>query len=203
MKSMGLPAKHPDPHLTFAEVKIVDDEGRELGPQKTGELLVRSPVMMKGYFKDEEKTRETIRDGWLHTGDYVFRDEEGYLYFVDRKQDIIRRRGENISATEVENALTSHPRISEAAVLGVPAELGEEEVLALLVLKENETLSAEEVIDWCEERLAEFKVPRFLQFRSRLPLTPTGRIAKSLIREEESLLASARDMQDYRRQKKS
>jgi crotonobetaine/carnitine-CoA ligase len=194
MKSMGLPAGHPDPKRTFAEVKIVDEGGRELGPNRTGELIVRSPVMMQGYFKEEEKTRETIRDCWLYTGDYAYRDEEGYLFFVDRKKDVIRRRGENISATEVETVLLSHPKIAEAAVIAVPSELGEDEVLAALVLKEHESLSPEEVIDWCRGRLAEFKMPRFIQFRKHLPSTATGRIAKYLLKEETDLVASAHDL---------
>jgi carnitine-CoA ligase len=199
MKSMGLPAKHPDSHRTFAEVKIVDEKGVELGPNQTGELIVRSPVMMKGYFKEEEKTRETIQNGWLYTGDYAYRDEAGYLFFIDRKKDIIRRRGENISATEVETLLLSHPKIGEAAVVAVPAELGEDEVLAALVVKENQVLSPEEAIDWCRERLADFKIPRFIQFRTSFPYTPTGRIAKYLLREEKDLRASAIDLEEYKR----
>jgi carnitine-CoA ligase len=197
MKSMGLPAKHPT--LPFAEVKIVDEKGRELPSGQTGELIVRSPVMMKGYFKDEEKTRETIRDGWLYTGDYAYRDEDGYLFFVDRKKDIIRRRGENISASEVEAVLLAHPKVAETAVIAVPAELGEDEVMACIVLKEKETMAAEEIGDWCRERLAEFKVPRFVQFRKSLPYTPTGRIAKYLLKEEKDLRTSAVDLEDYRK----
>lgn len=202
MKSMGLPARHPNPHLTFAEVKIVDDQGREMSPGRQGELIVRSPVMMKGYFKEEEKTREVIRDGWLYSGDYAYKDEDGYLFFVDRKKDIIRRRGENISATEVETTLLAHPKIAEAAVIAVPAELGEDEVLAALVVKETEVLSPAEVTDWCKERLAEFKVPRFVQFRRNLPYTPTGRVAKYLIKEEKNLLAISHDMEAHRKLKK-
>jgi crotonobetaine/carnitine-CoA ligase len=123
MKSMGLPAKHPDPNRTFTKVRIVNEEGRDLGPHETGELIVRSPVMMQGYFKDEEMTRQTIRDGWLYTGDQVYRDEDGYLFFVDRKKDIIRRKGENISATEIEITLMANPKVQEAAVIAVPSEL--------------------------------------------------------------------------------
>jgi crotonobetaine/carnitine-CoA ligase len=199
MKSMGLPARHPDPKLTFSEVRIVDDQGRDLGPGETGELIVRSPVMMQGYFKDEEKTRETIRDGWLYTGDYVYRDEDGYLFFVDRKKDIIRRKGENISATEIEMGLMAHPKVLEAAVIAVPSELGEDEVLAGILLKENRKMTAEEVIDWCRPRLANFKVPRYIQFRSDFPRTPTQRIAKYIWKKEGDLIESSWDMEAYKK----
>ncbi len=200
MKSMGLPAKHPDPQITFAEVKIVDEKGQEQGPGEIGELIVRSPVMMKGYYKDEEKTREAIRGGWFYTGDYAYQDPDGYLFFVDRKKDIIRRRGENISATEVELTLLGHLRIAEAAVIAVPAELGEDEVMACLVLKENQTLTSQEVIDWCKDRLASFKVPRYVQFRKSLPYTATGRIAKYLLKEEKDLISSAHDLEGYKKE---
>jgi crotonobetaine/carnitine-CoA ligase len=199
MKSMGLPARHPNPKLTFSEVRIVDDQGRDLGPGETGELIVRSPVMMQGYFKDEEKTRETIRDGWLYTGDYVYRDEDEYLFFVDRKKDIIRRKGENISATEIEMALMAHPKVLEAAVIAVPSELGEDEVLAGILLKENQTMTAEEVMDWCQPKLANFKIPRYVQFRSDFPRTPTQRIAKYIWKKEGDLIRFSQDMESYKK----
>jgi len=198
-KSMGLPARHPSPKLKFAEVKIVDEQGKELGPGEAGELIVRSPVMMQGYFKDEEKTRETIRDGWLYTGDYAFKDEDGYLFFVERKKDIIRRKGENISATEVEFVLQAHEKIFEAAVIAVPSELGEDEVLAAIVPKENQTMTPEEVIDWCKNRLANFKVPRYIKFRSDLPKTPTERVAKYILKQEKNLIESSHDMELYKK----
>jgi len=200
MKSMGIPAKHPDLNLTFAEVKVVDEEGKTVGPGVKGELIVRSPVMMKGYFKDEKKTQEAIRDGWLYTGDYVYQDEDGYLFFVDRKKDIIRRKGENISAMEVETAILSNPKVFEVAVLAVPSELGEDEVLAVLGLKEGEQLTPEEVIDWCKGRLADFKIPRYIQFRGSLPKTATQRIAKYLLKEEKDLLAASFDLESYKKE---
>ncbi|MBI5968214.1 MAG: AMP-binding protein [Deltaproteobacteria bacterium] len=198
-KSMGLPARHPSPNLKFAEVKIVDEQGKELGPGEAGELIVRSPVMMQGYFKDEEKTQETIRDGWLYTGDYAFKGEDDYLYFVDRKKDIIRRKGENISATEVEFVLQANEKIFEAAVIAVPSELGEDEVLAAIVLKENQTITPEEVIAWCQDHLANFKVPRYVQFRSSLPKTPTERVAKYVLKQEADLIPSSHDMMFYKK----
>jgi len=199
MKSMGVPAKHPDPDRVFTEVRIVNEEGRDLGPHETGELIVRSPVMMQGYFKDEEMTRQTIRDGWLYTGDHVYRDEDGYLFFVDRKKDIIRRKGENISATEIEITLMANPKVQEAAVIAVPSELGEDEVLAGIVLKGDQTMTAEEAIDWCQARMARFKVPRYIQFRTGFPRTPTLRVAKYIWKKEESLIQSSSDMESYKK----
>lgn len=200
MKSMGLPARHPDPSVTFAEVRIVDDNGQEVSPGQTGEVIVRSPVMMKGYFKDPQKNKEAFRDGWFYTGDYAYKDEDGYFYFVDRKKDIIRRRGENISAAEVENVINENPKVLEAAVIGVPAELGEEEVMACIVVKPNQSMSPEEVIDWCKSRLAGFKIPRFIQFREDLPKTSTQRTMKNVLKEKgEELIKKAYDMEPYKK----
>jgi crotonobetaine/carnitine-CoA ligase len=199
MKSMGLPARHPEPSLTFSEVKIVSDDGRELGSGETGEIIVRSPVMMQGYFKDDEKTKEAIRDGWFYTGDYAFKDEDGYLFFVDRKKDIIRRKGENISSHEVEMVINANSKVLEAVVIGVPSELGEEEVMAHIVLKENQTITPEEVIDWCKDYLAEFKVPRYVKFRKSLPKTSTQRTAKYILKQEEGLIESSHDMESYKK----
>lgn len=180
--SIGLPATHPDPSLRFMEMKIFDENDEELPPGNIGEIALKSPALMKGYFKDPEKTAEAIRKGWFHTGDYGFMDEDGYFYFVDRKKDIIRRRGENISSKEVEDVLNMHPKVLESAVIPVPSELGEDDVKACVILKPGEELPAEELISWCKERLAYFKVPRFIEYRQSLPKTPTGRIEKYLLK---------------------
>lgn len=199
IKSMGLPAKHPNPSLTFSEVKIVDNDGKELGPGKIGEIIVRSPVMMKGYLNDEERTQEAIRDGWFHTGDLGYKDEDGYLFFVGREKDIIRRRGENISANEVESVITASPKVSEAAVVAVPSKLGEDEVMAIIVLKKGKKMAPEEVIDWCMGRLADFKIPRFVKFTKILPKTPTQKVAKYTLKQEKDLVNSSHDMEEYRK----
>src|ERR1700754_612419 len=99
---MGVPRHHPDPSVPRTEAKIVDDEGREVGPDVVGELVLRNAAMMSGYFRDPERTAEALVDGWLHTGDSAYRDADGFFFFVDRKKDIIRRRGENVSSLEVE-----------------------------------------------------------------------------------------------------
>lgn len=199
MKSMGLPAKHPDPSITFSEMRIVDDSGQEVPLGITGELIVRNPVMLKGYFRDPEKTKEALRDGWFYTGDYAYKDEDGYYFFVDRKKDIIRRRGENISASEVETVINQNPKILESAVIAIPSELGEDEVMACVILKPDQAMTAEEIIDWCKDRLATFKVPRFVQFRENLPKTATQRTAKHVLKKEEDLVKKAYDMETYKK----
>ncbi|MFC1915382.1 AMP-binding protein [Chloroflexota bacterium] len=199
MNSMGLPARHPDPSVTFSQMKVIDEDGKEAPPGKTGELVVRSPVMMEGYFKDPQKTREAIRDGWFHTVDYVYKDKDGYYFFVDRKEGIIRRRGENISSREVENVINGNQKVLETAVIAVPSELGEDEVMACIVVKPNQSMSAEEVIDWCKDRLANFKIPRFIQFRKDLPKTPTQGILKIVLKEEASTMEQVHNMAPYKK----
>lgn len=197
MGSMGLPSKHPA--IEFTKMKIVDDNGGELPPGGTGELVVKSPVMMRGYFRDPEKTKEAIRDGWFYTGDYAYKNEGGYYYFVDRKKDIIRRRGENISAREVETVINENPKVVEAAVIAVPSELGEDEVMACIALKPGINMTPEEVVLWCKERLARFKVPRYVQLRDRFPKTATQRTQKNVIKEEKDLLTKAHDMEAFKK----
>lgn len=186
--SIGLPSKHPDPKVKFTEMKIVDEDDQELPAGKIGELVIRSPVLMKGYFKDPEKTAETMGNGWLHTGDYAYRDEDGYFYFVERKKEIIRRRGENVSPTEVEDVINQHPKVETSAVINVPAELGEDDIKAYVVIKVGQELAPEEIISWCQEQLAYFKVPRYLEFRKELPKTESEKIAKHVLKQERANL---------------
>jgi crotonobetaine/carnitine-CoA ligase len=181
--SIGKPRLHPDRRLTNA-VRVVDDDGNDVPPGAVGELVVRNAMIMKGYFGDPERTAEVIRDGWLYTGDYASYDEEGFFYFVDRKKDIVRRRGENVSSLEVELTLMSHPAVEEAAVVGVPAELTDEEVLAFVVPRDGWTADPAELVAWCAERLADFKVPRYVQVVESLPKTPTQKVAKVELRAE-------------------
>jgi carnitine-CoA ligase len=183
MRSMGLPAPHPDPGVTFAQVKVVDNRGETLSAGDKGELIIRSPVMMKGYYKDARRTREAVRDGWFYSGDYVYRDADGYLFFVDRKKDIIRKRGENISAAEIEAVINSSPKVLENAVIAVPSELGEDEVMACIVLKKDAVMTPEEIVSLCKSRLADFKVPGRIAFLDALPKTATERVAKHILRK--------------------
>ena len=197
MGSIGLPARHPDPGLVFSQVKIVDSEGQEAEPGQQGEIMVKSAVMMKGYYRDPQATSQAIEDGWFHTGDLGYQDQEGYFYFVDRLKDIIRRKGENLSAAEVERAINAHQAVADSAVIAVPSEMGEDEILALIVLGPGQTLTPEEVIDWCQPRLARFKLPRFIQFRQALPKTATSRTEKYILKKEADLAQKSFDMRSY------
>jgi crotonobetaine/carnitine-CoA ligase len=170
----------------YYEAQLVDDDDMEVGIGEVGEIVVRPKkpyIMMTDYYRMPDKTLETYRNLWFHTGDYAKRDEDGYFYFVDRKKDAIRRRGENISSFEVEKVINAHPQILECAVFAVPSELGEDEVKANVVLKEDQTLPPERLIEFCNERMAHFAVPRYVEFVTELPKTPTNRIEKYRLRE--------------------
>jgi crotonobetaine/carnitine-CoA ligase len=180
--SLGKARQHHDPRIVN-EARAVDEEGHEVPPGDVGELVFRNPVLMKGYYRDPEQTAAAIRDGWLHTGDLVRRDEDGFFYYVDRKKDIIRVRGENVSSAEVEGVLAAHPAVLEAAVIAVPSELTEDEVAAFVVARPGDALTAQELIDWCARQLASFKVPRHLWFLEALPKTETQRAEKPRLRE--------------------
>jgi crotonobetaine/carnitine-CoA ligase len=169
------------------DVKIVDDHDIECAPNTTGEIVARGKepyTQMDGYYNNPEATVSAFRNLWFHTGDYAYRDEDGYFYFVDRKKDALRRRGENISSFEVEKVINAHPKVLESGVFAVPSELGEDEVMAALVLKKGEKLTPEELIAYCNDRMAYFAVPRYLEFRESLPKTPTQRVEKYKLREE-------------------
>lgn len=179
--AMGRPRKLPARGI-LNDVRIVDAEGRDCPPGAPGELLLRNAVMMAGYYKDPERTAEALRGGWLHTGDIAYRDEEGDFFFVDRKKELIRRRGENISPAEVEAVLNSHPAVAEAAVIGVPSEFSEEDVVACVVLKERASAAPDDLRQWCAARLAPFKVPTTWRFLDALPKTSTQKVQKEALR---------------------
>ena len=184
-RSSGLPRQHPDSRFKN-EVCVLDDTGSLLPAGEVGEIVLRNPAVTPGYWGSEEETRAALRGGWFHTGDLGRLDEEGYLYFVDRKKDVIRRRGENVSSLEVEEVLKKEPRVLDCAVIGVPSELAEEEVKVFVVVRPGEQMNPEEVVYWCAERLAHFKVPRYVEFRKELPRTPSLRVRKDLLRRDTS-----------------
>jgi crotonobetaine/carnitine-CoA ligase len=191
--SMGKPSLHPDDAVPLGEVKIVDDDGVEVPIGTHGEIAVKTPVVMKGYWRDPEATQNAFRDGWFLTGDLGWKDADGYFWFVARKKDIIRRRGENISGAEIDRIAGDHPDVVEAAAIGVPAELGEEEVLLAVVRKPGSTATERDILAWCRERLAAFKVPRYVIFLDTLPHTPTHRVAKFQLRKDATLKTRATD----------
>jgi long-chain acyl-CoA synthetase len=178
--SIGIP--WPD-----TDVRLVDVvKGREDVPQgQPGEILIRSPLVMQGYWNNEEETRGQMRDGWLHTGDIAVRDEEDYLYIVDRKKDMIIAGGFNIYPREIDEVLFQHPKIREAVSVGIADPYRGETVKAFVVLKEGVSASAEEIIDFCKEHLAAYKVPRQVEFRQALPKSAVGKILRKVLRAEE------------------
>jgi len=193
--SIGRPALHPDHRVRFAELRVADEEGRDVPDGETGELLARTPILMKGYYRDPEQTAAAYRDGWFMTGDLVRRERDGFYYFVARKKDIIRRRGENIAGAELDRVVGLHPGVAEAAAIAVPAELGEDEILVAVVAKPGTILTAGDIAQWCAERLAPAKVPRYVAFVDSLPHTPTHRVAKFPLKNDPTLLARAVDLQ--------
>ncbi len=167
----------------FMDAKIVDDEGKEVPPGTVGELLLKGPRLMKEYAFNPEMTKKTIEDGWLHTGDLAYMDEEGYIYFADRKKDLIIRGGENIFPVEIEDVLRKHPKIQDVAVIGYPHPRLVEIAMAIIQLKPGETMKEEEVIEFCKEAgLAKYKWPEKIVF-AEVPRNPSGKIEKPKLRE--------------------
>ncbi len=177
--SIGLP-------LDDVEIQVRDEKGKSLPAGKIGEIVVRSPRIMKGYWKDEAKTKEAFTaDGWYRTGDMGYVDEEGYIYLSGRGDDVIVRGGENIGPDEVESVLYSHPKVEEAAVIGIKDIEWGQQVRAVVRLKKDETATEEEIIDFCRPRLAGFKRPSSVVFvKEELPKTSTGKVLRRVLREQ-------------------
>ncbi|MFA7670138.1 MAG: AMP-binding protein [Burkholderiaceae bacterium] len=195
--SVGKLCHHPDPELKFAELRVVDEAGNDVPVGQVGEFLVRTPTLMQGYFRDPEQTQAAFREGgWFVTGDLGSRDADDFVWFVGRKKDIIRKRGENISGAELDRVVGNHPAVQEAAAIAVPAELGEDEILMVVVRRPGHEVSAQDIADWCAARLARIKVPRFVVFVDELPHTATHRVEKHKLKKDPSLLARAIDLQE-------
>jgi acyl-CoA synthetase (AMP-forming)/AMP-acid ligase II len=176
--SCGLP-------VAFRRLRIAGPEGREVPAGATGELWIGGAGLMHGYHRRPDATADTLRDGWLRTGDLVRRDADGFHHVLGRIKDVIRRSGENISASEIETVLTGLPEIVEAAAIGVPDELRGEEVKVCLVLQPGlgpSDLPPQRVLAHCRARLARFKLPRFIAYLPELPKTPSGKVAKTALR---------------------
>ena len=167
------------------ELRVRGEDGRDLGADEIGELVVRANephVIMNEYYGNAAATAEAFRDGWFHTGDLVRRDRDGYHYFVSRLKDLIRRRGENISAFDIEQALLLHPDIVEAAAFGVPSEYTEEDVMVCVVARPGSSLTAQDVAQWAGNHLARHMCPRYVELTGALPRTPTEKTAKYLLK---------------------
>ncbi|WP_373379435.1 class I adenylate-forming enzyme family protein [Cupriavidus nantongensis] len=192
--TMGLISPHPDPAVPLPQARIVDDEGAEVAPGGEGELLIRTPTLMQGYYRDPGQTEAAFRDGWFATGDLVRQDEDGYYVFVARKKDVIRRKGENVSGAELDRIFGEHPAVEEAAAIGVPAELGEEEILLAVQFRAGESADAAELLAWARGRLAVHKLPRYIATVEAIPHTPTHKPAKHKLKADRTLLARAIDL---------
>ena len=178
--SIGVP-------LPGTEARIVDmDLGAvPLAPGKVGELVVRGPQIMPGYWNKPDESANALRNGWLYTGDIAYMDEDGYCFIVDRKKDMIIVGGYNVAPREIDEVLYEHPKIKEAVCVGVPHPSRGEVIKAYIVLKEGESCDKSEIIRWCRDRLANYKVPRMVEFRHDLPKTLVGKILRRVLRAEE------------------
>jgi acyl-CoA synthetase (AMP-forming)/AMP-acid ligase II len=170
------------PPVPTMQVRIVNDAGKDVAPGKIGEVLLKGPSVVDGYWQDPDATRETFVQGWLHTGDMGRLDEEGFLYIVDRKKDMIIRGGENIYCVEIENVLESHPGVFQAAVVGEPDKVFGEQVKAYIVPNPGHSLTEDQILDFCEDHLADFKIPKYVEFVDALPRNPAGQVDKRVLR---------------------
>ena len=190
--SIGLPM--PSTECAIVSLETNDQgEYQFLVAGQEGEIVVRGPQVMKGYYNNKEETAKTIdKDGWLHTGDIAKMDKDGYFYIVDRKKDLIIAGGYNIVPREVEEVLFMHPKVMEAAVIGVPDAKRGEVVKAFVVLKEGATATPDEIRSFCKEKLAPYKVPSHVEFRKELPKTQVGKVLRRTLLDEEKAKMSAK-----------
>ena len=170
--------------LMGMKLRVVDDQDNNVPPGGVGELCARGEAVMQGYWKMTEETTESMRGGWQHTGDLVRIDEEGYIYYVDRKKDMIKTGGENVYSKEVEDVIYAHPAVAEVAVIGVPDEKWLEAVKALVILKRGQTATAEEIIAHCKKSIAGFKCPKSVEFCDSFARTGLGKTDKKALREK-------------------
>ncbi len=164
-------------------MKVIDGQGNELPAGQQGEILISGPMLMKGYWQNPEETAKVLKGEWLYTGDVGYRDEEGYYFITERKKDLIIKGGENIAPREVEEVLYTHPKISEAAVIGIPDEVYGENIKAFVVLQPGQTAEPQEVIEYCQAKLKRFKSPKEVEFLEALPKSLVGKILRKELRK--------------------
>ncbi|MCG8671209.1 MAG: long-chain-fatty-acid--CoA ligase [Pseudomonadales bacterium] len=165
------------------EIKIVDSNDQELSRGEIGEVIARGPMVMKGYWNREKETTDALKNGWMHTGDAGYMDEDGFVFIADRVKDMIISGGENVYSVEVENAVHQHPAVATCAVIGIPSDEWGEEVIAVAVLHESAETTEQEIIDFCREKIAGYKCPRQVKFVTELPTSGAGKILKNKVRE--------------------
>jgi long-chain acyl-CoA synthetase len=173
--SIGLP-------IPYVECKIVDENDVEVPAHEVGEIIVRGDNVMLGYFKQDEETKKALKNGWLHTGDLAKKDEEGYIFIVDRKKDLVIVGGVNVYPREIEEIIYQYPKVKEAAVIGIEEKLRGEHVKAFIVLKDGEDCNAKEILKYLKQHLAAYKIPREVEFISELPKNSTGKILKRMLK---------------------
>jgi long-chain acyl-CoA synthetase len=179
------------PAIPGVEIKIVDDAGNELPHGQMGELIARGPNIMKGYWNQPQATADALRDGWLYTGDLATEDDDGYFTIVDRKKDMIVVSGYNVYPREVEETLYKHSAVADAAVVQYPDPYQGESVMAFVVRKEGQEVSAQDLIDYCRSQIAVFKCPRRIEFVSELPKNNTGKVLRRELRDQAASLAQS------------
>jgi Acyl-CoA synthetases (AMP-forming)/AMP-acid ligases II len=165
------------------DIKLVDDDDKEVPIGQPGEQIIRGPLVLKGYYKNEEKTKEAFRGGWFHTGDVLMADAEGSYFFVDRKKDMVKTGGENVSTEEVEGVINAHPKVLQCAVFGITHPYWGEAVTAAIIPKEKEELTEDEIISFCKERVSGYKVPKYAVITDSLPMTSVGKLLKRELRK--------------------
>lgn len=185
--SIGLPFPDVD-----CKIVSLDDGVTELGVNEIGELVIRSPNLMRGYWQMPTETANALREGWLYTGDIARMDEDGYFYIVDRKKELIKASGFQVWPREIEEVLATHPKVQEVGVAGIPDPYRGETVKAWIVLKPGETATPEEIREWCQDKLAKYKIPTHIEFRTELPKTMVGKVLRRVLVEEEKRLAAER-----------
>ncbi|MBT8358430.1 MAG: AMP-binding protein, partial [Deltaproteobacteria bacterium] len=178
--SIGLPISD-----TMARIVSLDDGQTDMPVGETGEIIIKGPQVMKGYWQMPEETADTLKDGWLYTGDIAKMDEEGYFFIVDRKKDMIISGGLNVYPRDIEEVFYEHPKVMEATAIGVPHPSRGEQVKVFVVLCEGETATEEELLEYCKDKLATFKLPTMIEFREELPKTNVGKILKKDLKAEE------------------
>jgi acyl-CoA synthetase (AMP-forming)/AMP-acid ligase II len=165
------------------DVRVVDDDGHDAKTGEPGEVLVRGPHIMLGYWNRPDATAEAIRDGWLHTGDIATMDADGFITIMDRVKDMLISGGENVYPAEIENIVLSHPKVADVGVIGIPSAKWGESPMAVVV-RNDESLTAEEVMEWCKGKLAPFKLVKTVAFVTEIPRNPSGKILKRMLRDE-------------------
>ena len=165
------------------EVRLLDDSGKEVPPGEIGELFSKSPFLFNGYWQNEQETKSSLKDGWFSAGDLAVRDDEGYIYIVDRKKDLIISGGVNIYPRDIEEVLHAHENVVEAAVAGIEDDYWGEKVVAFVVKKDKSGLTEDAIINFCTEKLSSYKVPKEVQFIKALPRNAAGKVLRRTLRE--------------------